>query len=79
MYPTSSCRTIENIMATTDFFEFMSSSKSIDISWVVNVIMCVIHSEILKKNTKDDHLKTHLITTKEHKQSDDVERNKLNK
>lgn len=67
-------------MATTDFFEFMSSSKSIDISWVVNVRMCVIHSEIVKKKpTKDNHLKTHLITTKEHKQSDDVERNKLNK
>lgn len=41
--------------------------------------MCVIHSEILKKPTKDDHLKTHLITTKELKQSDDVERNELNK
>lgn len=42
--------------------------------------MCVIHSEIVKKKTtKDNHLNTHLITTKEHKQSDDVERNKLNK
>lgn len=41
---------------------------------------CVLFTlRYLKKTTKDDHLKMHLITTKQLKQSDDVERNELNK